>query len=137
VTLYRAAVDKNPTSWILHGNLADELLKARQLEPAMVEFRETLRLNPQSDDALYFYGETLLQSGAVDDAVTKFNETLEIPRERYHFKAYHRLAMIFLARGNKQQALAMEEKSQDIVRRYGLDEMVAQSEQWLHSSGLK
>jgi tetratricopeptide (TPR) repeat protein len=137
IALYRAAIEKNPTSWMLHGNLADELLHAGQVEPAIAEFRETLRLNPQSDDARFFYGEALLQTGDVNNAVTQFNEVIKIPRERYHFKAYHRLAMVSLARGDKQQALALEEKSQEIVRRFGIDAMVAQSEQWLHENGLK
>ncbi|MGZ4962976.1 MAG: tetratricopeptide repeat protein [Limisphaerales bacterium] len=137
ITLYRAAVDKNPTSWILHGNLADELLTAGQIEPAIIEFRETLRLNPQSDDAHYFFGEALLRAGAVDDAVVQFNETIKLPVERYHFKAYHGLAEIYLSRGDNPQALAMERKAQDIAREHGLDQIVAQTEGWIQAMGLK
>lgn len=137
VTLYRAAVDKNPTSWILHGNLADELLAAGQIEPALAEFRETLRLNPQSDDAHYFFGEALLKMGAIDDAVVQLNETIKLPEEHYHLKAYHGLAQIYLSRGDKQQALAMERNAQDIARKHGLDQIMAQSEAWMQSVGLK
>ncbi len=137
VTLYGAAVEKNPTSWILHGNLADELLTAGQIEPAMTEFRETLRLNPQSDDAHYFFGETLLKAGAADEAMVQFNETVKLPVERYHLKAYHGLAQIYLSRGDKARALAMEQKAQDVARKHGLDQIVAQSEGWIQAMGLK
>lgn len=137
ITLYRAAVDKNPTAWILHGNLADELLAAGQLEPATAEFRETLNLNPQSDDAHYFFGEALMKSGALDDAIVQFNEVTKLPVEHYHLKAFHNLAQIYLSRGDKQQALAMEEKAQDVARKHGLDQIVAQSEAWLKDAGLK
>jgi tetratricopeptide (TPR) repeat protein len=137
ITLYRAAVEKNPTSWILRGNLADELLTAGQTEAAMAEFRETLKLNPQSDDAHYFFGEALMKSGAIDDAATQFTEVVKLPVEQYHLKAYHGLAMIYLERGDKQQALAMEEKAQDVARKHGLDEILAQSDGWLKAAGLK
>jgi hypothetical protein len=137
ITLYRAAVAKNPTSWMLHGNLADELLAAAQVEQAIPEFRETLRLNPNSDDAHYFYSKALEKTGAIDEAIVQLNEVVKLREEHYHFDAYHELAMINLTRGDKPQALAMEEKAKAIVVAHGLEQVAAQSEAWMKASGLK
>jgi tetratricopeptide (TPR) repeat protein len=137
IALYRAAIAKNPTSWILHGNLADELLASGQIEQAIPEFRETLRLNAQSDDAHYFFGKALEKTGAMDEAITHFNEVTKLPPEHYRFDAYHELALIYLGLGNKPQALANEEKAAAIAREHGLNQIAKQSEVWMKVVGLK
>lgn len=137
ITLYRAAVAKNPGMWMLHGNLADELLTAGKVDEAIPEFRETLRLNPQSDDAHYFYSKALEKNGDIDGAVVQLKEVTKLPVEHYQFDAYHELAMIYLSRGDKQQALAMEESAKAIVSKHGLDQIAAQSEAWMKANGLK
>lgn len=137
VTLYRAAVAKNPGMWMLHGNLADELLAVGRIDEAIPEFRETLRLNPQSDDAHYFYSKALEKVGNVDGAVEQLQEVVKQPVEHYKFDAYHELAMIYLSRGDKQQALAMEESAKAIVLKHGMDQVAAQSEAWMRANGLK
>lgn len=137
VTLYRAAVVKNPQSWMLHGNLADELLAAGKVDEAIPQFRETLRLNPQSDDAHYFYSKALEKIGDVDGAIVELKAVTQLPVEHYQFDSYHELAMIYLSRGDKQQALAMEESAKAIVVKHGLDQVAAQSEAWMKANGLK
>jgi hypothetical protein len=137
VTLYRAAVAKNPAMWMLHGNLADELLAAGKIDEAIPEFRETLRLNPQSDDAHYFYSKALEKAGDIDGAIVELKAVTNLPVEHYQFDAYHELAMIYLSRGDKQQALAMEESAKAIVAKHGLDQGAAQSEAWMKANGLK
>jgi protein O-mannosyl-transferase len=137
ITLYRAAVAKNPTSWILHGNLADELLSAGQIEQALPEFRKTLELNPQSDDAHYFLATALVKTGAIEEALTHYNYVIKLPPEHYKFKAYHDMAMIYYGMGNKPQALANEEKAAAIARDHGFTEVANQSEAWMKAAGLK
>ena len=78
-----------------------------------------------------------MKSGAMDDAIVQFSEVTQLPIEHYHLKAYHNLAQIYLLRGDKQQALAMEEKAQDVARKHGLDEIISQSDGWLRAVGLK
>jgi Tfp pilus assembly protein PilF len=137
ITLYRAAVAKNPGMWMLHGNLADELLQGGKVDEAIGEFRETLRLNAQSDDAHYFYSKALEKNGDIDGAMVELKEVTKLPAEHYQFDAYHELAMIFLARGDKQQALAMEESAKALVVKHGLDQVAAQCEAWMKANGLK
>jgi tetratricopeptide (TPR) repeat protein len=137
ITLYRAAVAKNPGMWMLHGNLADELLSAGKVEEAIPEFHETERLNPQSDDAHYFYSKALEKIGDIDGAVAQLQEVTRLPSEHYQFEAYHELALIFLSRGDKQQALAMEESAKALVAKHGFDQAAAQSEVWMKANGLK
>ena len=137
VTLYRAAVAKNPQGWMLHGNLADELLKAGDVSGAIAEFRETLALNPQSDDAHYFYGLALEKTGDLQGAIAQFNEVLKLPVEQYKLEAHHEMAAIYVGLGNKEEALAHENQVQAIAKEHGLQQVAVQSEQWMKMVGLK
>jgi hypothetical protein len=136
ITLYRAAVAKNPTSWILHGNLADDLLAAGKVNEAIPEFRETLRLNPQSDDAHYFFAKALEKTGDMG-AIEHLKTVLSLPVNQYQMDAAHELALIYLTLGRKAEASEMEQKAQNIARENGLVRIVEQSEMWMKQNGLK
>ena len=75
-TLWGDNVTKYPSAYVAHLNLGLALAQAGQLQGAIDEFRETLRLRPDLADAHFNLGNALAQSGHLPEAIVEFQQAL-------------------------------------------------------------
>jgi len=140
ITIYRAALAKNPDLWMLHGNLGDALLESKKTEAideAIDELGEALRLNPRSDDAHYHLGKALLEKRRWQEAARHFEEVLNLPSKKYQNAACHEMAEFYFATGRRSDALEMAEKALAMARAGGDNNLVKQIEDWIATRRLR
>ncbi|MGD0653496.1 MAG: tetratricopeptide repeat protein [Thermoguttaceae bacterium] len=69
VTLYQAALEKNPGFWMGRGNLASVLYKAGRTEDAVEQYEKAVALNPDYFEAHNNLGAILVQIGRPEQAI--------------------------------------------------------------------
>ncbi|HWR98908.1 MAG TPA: tetratricopeptide repeat protein [Candidatus Methanoperedens sp.] len=108
-TLYQHAVDVAPGSWMMHANLAAELLNAGEVENAALQMREVVRLKPQVAAAHNNLASVLERQGHAEEAAREYAETLRW--DSLHPTADGRLGAVLLRLGRSQEALPHLERA--------------------------
>jgi tetratricopeptide (TPR) repeat protein len=126
--IYQSALEKNPDSWLLHGNLGQNLLDTGEVDAAIGQLSEALRLNPDSYDAHYNLGSAYTKRHQLADAIAQFQEAIRLKPDM--FAAYHDLTIIYSQTDRPAEAFAMAEKALAVARSSGMDELAHQIEQW-------
>jgi tetratricopeptide (TPR) repeat protein len=84
IEAYQAATQLDPTEVTpeflarVHVNLGSVLGNQGDLDGAIAEYREAVRLRPDYDLAHYWWGIVLFRQGQLDEAIEHFSRTLEI-----------------------------------------------------------
>jgi protein O-mannosyl-transferase len=78
LALWQDTVEKAPTAWMAHNNLANALLAIGRADEAAAHYREALRLKPEFGLAHYNLGIADFQQGDYNDAVTQFHEAVRL-----------------------------------------------------------
>lgn len=102
-TLWRATLAGNPDCWMGHDNLGTAVLAKGQVEEALAEFREALRLNPADADGRYNLGLVAFQQGKPDEAIAQYREAQRL--DPTLVEAINNLGNTFLALGRTQEAI--------------------------------
>jgi tetratricopeptide (TPR) repeat protein len=101
---YRRAIGHNPDDWWLHWGYADLLIKGLKNRQAGAEQRRIVtELVPNCYTAHYAYGDTLASLGDYDVAIIVILRALRL--YPIYADAHHRLAMIYLRKGNTDKAI--------------------------------
>ncbi len=101
-TLWRDTIQKDPDSWMAHGNLAAVLARQGRVEEAIDHYRTGLRLN---DDApqVHFNLAVLLQGqGDRDAAIAHYEQALRAPR---YAEAHNNLGVCLAENGRTDEAI--------------------------------
>lgn len=79
-TLYRVTLERNPSCWLCHNNLATPKLhgSASDLEVAISHLRESLRINPLDAEAHNNMGGVYQRLGRYEDALKEHEEALRL-----------------------------------------------------------
>lgn len=102
-TLWDRALDIYPDNALAHSNFAATLMRAGRVEDAIVHYRKTLALRPDSIDTRFLLARALLQNGNLDEAIQYFNETLkQAPNSP---EIYSCLGNAWSRKGNEGQAI--------------------------------
>ncbi|HEY2882611.1 MAG TPA: tetratricopeptide repeat protein [Pirellulales bacterium] len=128
VTSYRAAIEKNPGLWMLHGNLGDALFDAGDIKAAVPELREALRLNPESDDAYFYLAEAMVHDGDYAKAIEYYKKALAI--EPDNMKANSHLANLYYQRGQFAEAQATADEAMTLAKQHQAKYLIEKIEQW-------
>ena len=99
----RRALELGPDLADAHASRGFVLSNRRQYEEAAREFEEALRLNPNSYDALYYYGRACFAAGQTERSATLFRRAGEARREDFQ-------SLILLA-----QSLAMMRREDEAL----------------------
>jgi tetratricopeptide (TPR) repeat protein len=125
VTLYRAALEKNPGFWMGHGNLANILSKAGRLKDAIAHYEQALALNPEYFDAHNNLSVILTQIGRPEEAIEHSKQALllnsNFAESRFNLgNAYNGAGQHEQAIKYYEQALRMKPNYPDAMNNMGL-----------------
>lgn len=78
LVLFQTTVEKNPTAWIAHGNLALVLSEADRLDEALSHVRKAVELQPQAPEPANSLGHVLNLMGRAPEALPHFQRALAL-----------------------------------------------------------
>lgn len=88
-SLYRHTLRVTSGNYVIHNNLGSALANKWDLDAAMLEFQESLQINPNYAEAHYNLGMAFAMKGNVDAAIHELQEALRINPE--NSKAHNNL----------------------------------------------
>ncbi|MGA2798871.1 MAG: tetratricopeptide repeat protein [Thermoguttaceae bacterium] len=109
VTLYQAALEKNPGFWMGHGNLANILGKADRLNDAIAHYEQALALNPKYFDAHNNLSVILTRIGRPEEAIEHSKQALLL-NSNFAEPRYN-LGNAYNAAGQHQEAIKLYEQA--------------------------
>ena len=77
-TLFRYAVDVTRDNWLAHSNLGVALAQTGEIEEAITQYEEALRIEPDLADAHYNLGIALARVGRMPEAIEQLEYALQI-----------------------------------------------------------
>jgi tetratricopeptide (TPR) repeat protein len=103
IALYQTTVDRNPTCWMAHYSLGNELARLGQTQKAIQHYRETIELNPDYARAYNNLGTALAALGQTGEAIEQYQQALRLNPD--FALAHYNLGRHFANRGETQQAM--------------------------------
>jgi serine/threonine-protein kinase len=88
---------------ICHNNLGGTFWRRRQVDEAIAEFREALRINKDDAGAHNNLGVALKAKGRLDEAITEFREAVRINKD--YADAHNNLGVALKAKGRLDEAI--------------------------------
>jgi len=76
-TLWAAAVDRNPGSWVAHNNLGEALFEEGREKEGVAQWQTAIKLYPGNGLAWFDLGVASLHTGQVAVAVTDYEQALQ------------------------------------------------------------
>jgi Tfp pilus assembly protein PilF len=101
-TLWRAALERNPESWVAQNGLGSAL-QARDTTAAIAHYAQALRLKPDYVEALNNLGNALLDLGQRPEAVAHFEQALRVAPNSA--RLHYNLAGALLQQGKQKDAI--------------------------------
>ena len=97
-TLYRATLEGNPESWMVHNNLAGVLISRGAFDEAGSHVEKALKLKPDYAEARNNLGLVLASRGRIDEALEQYRKALEL--QPAYAEAHNSLGVILAERGS-------------------------------------
>ncbi len=103
ITLYQAALEKNPDSWMTHNNLGAALFQAGRLPESIEHFRQALQLKSNLLQAQNNLGKALLQVGRLQESIEHYRQALQLKSDDPD--AHYSLGVALDQAGQLQEAI--------------------------------
>jgi tetratricopeptide (TPR) repeat protein len=113
-TLWRRTLADNPNAWIAHFNLGNILMREGRLDDAVAEFREHLRLKPDSEDGIGNLANVLAIQGHTDEAIGEYQTLLQVDPDSVLGNGDY--ALVLLRRGKVDEAITHAQKAVELAR---------------------
>lgn len=101
---YQARLRREPTDHVSRTGLAVRYLEVGEIETALRELREAIRLSPEFPDAHYNLGSALQARGAVKDAIAAYRRAIEL--EPDYAEAHNNLGVLLEMVGDRASGVA-------------------------------
>jgi tetratricopeptide (TPR) repeat protein len=101
--LFRHALEVTENNYIARGGLGTALAKKGQIDEAIIQFQETLRLEPAFADARYNFGNLFLRNGQIDEAISQYREVIRLKPD--YALAYNNLGYALYRKGRNKEAI--------------------------------
>ena len=102
-TLFNHALNATKDNYLAHTNLGIAFAADGQIDEAIAQYSEVLRIKPNDDIAHYNLANILMKQGANEEAITHYQETLR--SNPAHSKAHNNLATCLKAQGRYDEAI--------------------------------
>jgi len=102
VVLWNDTLSKNPTAWMAHNNLGNEVLREGRIEEAIRRYKTAIRLAPKQPVIYYNLGTVYAKQGRIRDAEMQFRQALRLWPE--YPDAHANLAVVLAAQGKDDEA---------------------------------
>jgi protein O-mannosyl-transferase len=101
--LFRHALEVTENNYIAHGGLGTALAKKGQIDEAIKQYQESLRLEPAFADARYNFGNLLLRNGQIDESISQYQEVIRLKPD--YALAYNNLGYALYRKGRNEEAI--------------------------------
>jgi tetratricopeptide (TPR) repeat protein len=128
-TLWSDTLAKNPNCWLAYNNLGNAFLQKGQMDDAMAQFQEAIKINPGYDASRVNLGNALVKKGQVDDAIAQYQQVLESNPD--YAAARDSLGTALFQKGQVDDAVTQYQKALEInpnnaIVHYNLGDAFAQ-----------
>jgi Flp pilus assembly protein TadD len=103
-TLSRHALEVTESNYVAHKNLGDALNKQGQIDEAISQYREVIRLRPGFVEAYNNLGIALRNQGQIDEAISQFQEAIRLKPD--YVKAHNNLGDAFGKKGQTDEEIS-------------------------------
>ena len=104
LTLYQAILEKNPTCWLAHNNLATTLTESGRMGEAIPHLEKALALRPDYALAENNFGDALYRLGRPQEAVPHFEKAVRL--EPGFYQAHNNLGSALLVTDRLTESLS-------------------------------
>jgi protein O-mannosyl-transferase len=108
--LYRTTIARNPDCWLARVNLGIDLSKRGQVEEAVAQFRQALKIDPKLPEAHVNLGIALSKRGQVEEAAYHYRKAIELGIDEA-YAPYYDLGVILAAQGDDAAAIVYFRKA--------------------------
>jgi Flp pilus assembly protein TadD len=108
-TVWTDTLANNPKAWVGRNNLGVVFTQRGQIEKALEQFQEGLRINANYELTHYNLGLALVQSGQLTGAMDQFQKALEINPN--YAEAHNDLGLALLQKGQLGEAMDQFQKA--------------------------
>jgi tetratricopeptide (TPR) repeat protein len=122
-TLWRATLDRNPSSSMAGNNLGAVLFKKGNATEAIAQFQRTLQIKPDNAESWFNLGTISLLQGHLEEAIAQLRKAVEL--KSYYPQARISLGKALFKAGGREEALAqfheaVQSSPRDADARYNL-----------------
>jgi tetratricopeptide (TPR) repeat protein len=108
-TLWRDTLAQNPACWMAHHNLGLALEEKGQIDEAIRQCQETIRLKPDYAEAHNNLGFALVKKGLEDEAISQYQQALRLKPD--YLKAHNNLAKVLEKKGLEDEAISQYQQA--------------------------
>ena len=108
-TLWRTTLDRNPACWMAHNNLGFALYEKGQIDEAILQFQEAIRLKTDDAEAYNNLGAALAKKGQTDEAISQYQEAIRFKPD--YAEAHYNLGVALDIKGQTNEAISQYQEA--------------------------